>query len=86
MKRVISYRRDVAYISCVFCPDGHEAQTRCVTVRARLTQPSSFTNILRKLINDEKPEYIAAVFDTDVPTFRHDRLPPIRQIREGDAR
>lgn len=31
-----------------------------------------FTNMLRKLINDERPEYIAAVFDTDVPTFRHD--------------
>jgi len=31
-----------------------------------------FTNMLRKLINDEKPEYIAAVFDTMVPTFRHD--------------
>ncbi len=31
-----------------------------------------FTNMLRKLIKDEKPEYIAAVFDTMVPTFRHD--------------
>lgn len=31
-----------------------------------------FTNMLRKLINDERPEYVAAVFDTDVPTFRHD--------------
>ncbi len=31
-----------------------------------------FTNMLRKLINDEQPEYITAVFDTDVPTFRHD--------------
>lgn len=31
-----------------------------------------FTNMLRKLLNDERPEYIAAVFDTDVPTFRHD--------------
>ncbi len=31
-----------------------------------------FTNMLRKLINDERPEYIAAVFDTDAPTFRHD--------------
>lgn len=31
-----------------------------------------FTNMLRKLINDEKPEYIAAIFDTSAPTFRHD--------------
>ena len=31
-----------------------------------------FTNMLRKLINDEKPEYMAAVFDTSAPTFRHD--------------
>ena len=31
-----------------------------------------FTNMLRKLLNDEKPEYIAAVWDTSVPTFRHD--------------
>ncbi|HMJ08039.1 MAG TPA: 5'-3' exonuclease H3TH domain-containing protein, partial [Pyrinomonadaceae bacterium] len=31
-----------------------------------------FTNMLRKLINDEKPDYIAAVFDTAAPTFRHD--------------
>jgi DNA polymerase-1 len=31
-----------------------------------------FTNMLRKLLNDEKPEYIAAIWDTDVATFRHD--------------
>lgn len=31
-----------------------------------------FTNMLRKLINDERPDYIAAVFDTGVPTFRHE--------------
>src|SRR5215203_3831040 len=31
-----------------------------------------FTNMLRKLINDERPDYIAAIFDTAVPTFRHE--------------
>ena len=31
-----------------------------------------FTNMLRKLINDEKPDHIAAIFDTSAPTFRHD--------------
>ena len=42
-----------------------------------------FTNMLRKLINDEKPEYIAAVFDTDVPTFRHDSFAAYKANREA---
>jgi len=29
-----------------------------------------FTNMLRKLLNDEKPDYIVAIFDTSAPTFR----------------
>src|SRR3954467_2367799 len=31
-----------------------------------------FTNMLRKLINEERPEYIAAIFDSPEKTFRHE--------------
>ncbi len=41
-----------------------------------------FTNMLRKLINDEKPDYIAAVFDTIAPTFRHESYSAYKANRE----
>ena len=41
-----------------------------------------FTNMLRKLLNDEKPDYIAAVFDTAAPTFRHDSFEAYKANRE----
>jgi DNA polymerase-1 len=31
-----------------------------------------FTNMLRKLLADERPHYIAAVFESETPTFRHE--------------
>lgn len=33
-----------------------------------------FTTMLRKLLNDEKPEYIGVAFDLEGPTFRHTRF------------
>ena len=33
-----------------------------------------FTNMLRKLLKDENPDYIVAVFDSATPTFRHDNF------------
>ena len=41
-----------------------------------------FTNMLRKLLNDENPEYIAAVFDTIAPTFRHEAYAAYKANRD----
>lgn len=32
----------------------------------------AFTSMLRKLMNDERPVYMAVAFDTEKPTFRHE--------------
>jgi len=42
-----------------------------------------FTNMLRKLLNDEKPDYIAAVWDTFAPTFRLDSYVDYKANREA---
>jgi DNA polymerase I len=41
-----------------------------------------FTNMLRKLLNDENPDYIAAVFDTAAPTFRHESFAAYKANRD----
>src|SRR5919198_1340669 len=55
-----------------FAPMG--ARTEPLTnSRGQVTQAVFvFTNMLRKLLADEKPHYIAAVFESGVPTFRHE--------------
>jgi DNA polymerase-1 len=42
-----------------------------------------FTNMLRKLLKDENPEYIVAVLDSAAPTFRHDNFAAYKANR-GD--
>lgn len=41
-----------------------------------------FTNYLLKIIGDEKPDYLVAVFDTPEPTFRHKEYPEYKATRE----
>lgn len=41
-----------------------------------------FTNILRKLLNEEQPDYVAAIFDTADPTFRHDAFADYKANRD----
>jgi DNA polymerase-1 len=55
-----------------FAPMGVRAEP----LRTSQGQPTQavfvFTNMLRKLLHDEKPHYIAAVFDSAEKTFRHE--------------
>ncbi len=41
-----------------------------------------FANYLMKIIGDEKPDYLVAVFDTPEPTFRHKEYPEYKATRE----
>ncbi len=41
-----------------------------------------FTTTLMRLLEDEKPEHIAVVFDTREPTFRHKMYEPYKATRE----
>jgi DNA polymerase-1 len=41
-----------------------------------------FLSSMIKLIEDEKPEYLAVVFDTKEPTFRHEIYPEYKATRE----
>src|SRR6185436_19794903 len=40
-----------------------------------------FTTMLRKLLNDEKPEYVGVAFDLEGPTFRHERFADYKSHR-----
>lgn len=42
-----------------------------------------FTNIITSILEREKPEYLAIVFDRSEPTFRHIRYPEYKQNRDA---
>jgi len=41
-----------------------------------------FTNMLRKLIQDEQPKYIAAIFESGEKTFRHETFSDYKANRQ----
>ncbi|MDO8136742.1 MAG: DNA polymerase I [Candidatus Brocadiales bacterium] len=63
----------------LFIIDGHSHCYQAYYAISDLTSPKGlpinavygFVGMLRKLIRDQKPDYLVAVFDTSGPTFRH---------------
>ena len=52
------------------------------TAKGQVTQAVFiFTNMLRKLIQDEKPKYIAAIFESKEKTFRHETFADYKATR-----
>jgi len=43
--------------------------------------PYGFTNSMMKILREEKPDYIAMVFDTKAPTFRHEIFKEYKSTR-----
>lgn len=43
--------------------------------------PFGFTNSMMKILKEEKPDYIAMVFDTKAPTFRHEIFKEYKSTR-----
>jgi DNA polymerase-1 len=55
-----------------------------MTSKGQVTQAVYiFTNMLRKLLQDEQPKYIAAVFESKEKTFRHEAFADYKATREA---
>lgn len=54
-----------------------------MTTKGQVTQAVYiFTNMLRKLLQDEQPKYIAAIFESKEKTFRHETFSDYKANRE----
>ena len=70
--------------------DGHSIVNRAFYGVPELTNESGlhvnaiygFLNILFKLLDDEKPQYLCVAFDTSAPTFRHERYGEYKGTRK----
>lgn len=70
--------------------DGHSILNRAFYGLPDLTSPEGlhtgavygFLNILFRVLEEEKPEYLAVAFDRSEPTFRHQKYPEYKGTRK----
>ncbi|MFH1731151.1 MAG: 5'-3' exonuclease H3TH domain-containing protein, partial [Planctomycetota bacterium] len=74
----------------LFLIDGHAHCYKAFYAIPHLSSPDGrptnavygFTGMLLKVLREQKPDYIAAVFDTPAPTFRHERFAEYKAQRK----
>ncbi|CAN5608392.1 DNA polymerase I [soil metagenome] len=82
MKRVFLIDSMSHIYRAFFAPMG-QRQEPLRNSKGQVTQAVFvFTNMLRKLLKDEKPDYIAAIFESETGTFRHDSFAGYKANRQ----
>ncbi|HUR98660.1 MAG TPA: 5'-3' exonuclease H3TH domain-containing protein, partial [Pyrinomonadaceae bacterium] len=82
MKRVFLIDSMSHIYRAFFAPMG-QRQDPLRNSKGQVTQAVFvFTNMLRKLLKDEKPDYIAAIFESEKSTFRHDSFAAYKANRQ----
>ena len=83
MKRVFLIDSMSHIYRAFFAPMGARAEP-LRNSKGQVTQAVFvFTNMLRKLLKDEKPDYIAAIFESEEGTFRHDSFAAYKANRQA---
>src|SRR5829696_6374576 len=83
MKRVFLIDSMSHIYRAFFAPMGQRAEP-LRNSRGQVTQAVFvFTNMLRKLLKDENPDYIAAIFESEEGTFRHDSFAAYKANRQA---
>jgi DNA polymerase I len=82
MKRVFLIDSMSHIYRAFFAPMGARAEP-LRNSKGQVTQAVFvFTNMLRKLLKDEKPDYIAAIFESEKETFRHESFAAYKANRQ----
>lgn len=82
MKRVFLIDSMSHIYRAFFAPMGQRAEP-LRNSKGEVTQAVFvFTNMLRKLLKDEQPDYIAAIFESETGTFRHESYAAYKANRQ----
>jgi len=83
-------REDVFMSAKLFLIDGHSQVFQAYYALGRLTSPKGlpvnavfgFVGMFQRLLREQKPDYLAVVFDREGPTFRHQEYKEYKATRK----